>query len=150
MSSPYLGGCVKTQSDTVPQVHVEQVSRQAGPASHRWLVVWQIQNLGQHPLQLLTARLPHGRFRSQEQALASLPQLQPGEGARLEFAVACGERPGTVVENAFLIVRVVWQEKPWRIFARLRVVFDEQSGPQTTTEVVTVQLVGFSWLRKSV
>ena len=55
-----------------------------------------------------------------------------------------------MVENAFLIVRVVWQEKPWRIFARLRVVFDEQSGPQTTTEVVTVQLVGFSWLRKSV
>ncbi len=109
-----------------------------------------MQNVGQYPLQLLAARLPHGRFQSEEQELASLPQLQPGESACLEFAVACSERPGTVVENAFLIVRVLWQEKPWRIFARLRVVFDEQGGPQTTMEMMTVQLVGFSELRKSV
>lgn len=141
---------MQTQSDIGPQVRVEQMSRHAGPASDRWRVVWQMQNLGQHPLQLLAARLPHGRFRSEEQELTSLPQLQPGESARLEFAVACSERPGTVVENAFIIVRVVWQEEPWRIFARLRVVFDEQGEPQTTTEVVTVQLVGFSELRKSV
>jgi hypothetical protein len=55
-----------------------------------------------------------------------------------------------VVENAFLILRVLWLGKPWRILARLRVVFDEQGGPQTTTEVVTVQPVGFSDLFKSV
>jgi hypothetical protein len=54
------------------------------------------------------------------------------------------------VENAFLIVRVLWQEEPWRVFARLRVVFDEQGGPQTTTEVVTVQRVGFSEDLKSI
>lgn len=79
-----------------------------------------------------------------------IPKLLPGESAQLEFAVACSGRPGTVVENAFLILRVLWREEPWRIFARLRVVFDEQGGPQTTTEVVTVQRVGFSELRKSV
>jgi hypothetical protein len=54
------------------------------------------------------------------------------------------------VENAFLILRVLWLETPWRVFARLRVVFDEQGGPQTTTEVVTVQQVGFSAALKSV
>jgi hypothetical protein len=54
------------------------------------------------------------------------------------------------VENAFVISRVLWQEEPWRIFARLRVVFDEQSRPQTTTELVTVQRVGFSEILNSV
>ena len=78
-----------------------------------------------------------------------MPQLSLGERTRLECVVACSELPGTVVENAFLILRVLWLEEPWRVFARLRVVFDEQGGPQTTTEVVTVQRVGFSNLLKS-
>lgn len=133
-----------------PQVLVEQASRGAGPTPDRWLVAWHIWNLGQQPLQLLAGRLPHSRFRSEERELDPRPKLLPGESARLEFAVACSELPETVVENAFLILRVLWLEKPWRILARLRVVFDEQGGPQTTTEVVTVQPVGFSDLRKSV
>jgi hypothetical protein len=54
------------------------------------------------------------------------------------------------VENAFLILRVLWREEPWRTFARLRVIFDESGGPQATTEVVTVQRVGFSEALKSV
>ena len=141
---------MQTQSDIDPQVSVEQAARRAALASGRWLVAWHIQNSGQHPLQLLAARLPHSRFRSEERELVPTPQLLPGECARLEFSVACGGLPGTVVENAFLILRVLWLEEPWRIFARLRVVFDEQGGPQTTTEVVTVQRIGFSELRKSV
>ena len=141
---------MRTQSDAGPQVRVEQASRHTEPASGWWLVAWHIQNLGQQSLQLLAARLPHSRFRSEERALVPIPKLLPGESAQLEFSVACSGRPGTVVENAFLILRVFWLEEPWRIFARLRVVFDEQGGPQTTTEVVTVQRVGFSELRKSV
>jgi hypothetical protein len=49
-----------------------------------------------------------------------------------------------VVENAFLILRVLWREQPWRIFARLRVVFDQHSVPENTIEVITTQPVGFS------
>ena len=135
---------MQTQHGMGPRVLVNQASRSAGPKSDRWLVAWYIQNLGQQPLQLLAARLPHSQFRSEERELVPIPKLLPGERARLEFSVACDEPPGTVVKNAFLILRVLWLEKPWRIFARLRVVFDEQGGPQTTTEVVTVQLVGFS------
>lgn len=145
-----MGREMQTQSDIGPQVSVEQASRCAGTTSDRWLVAWHIQNLGRHPLQLLAARLPHSRFHSEERELVPLPHLLPGERARLEFAVACSGLPGTVVENAFVILRVLWREEPWRVFARLRVVFDEQGGPQTTTEVVTVQRVGFSAALKSV
>jgi hypothetical protein len=138
-----------TPSNIGPQVDVEQIGQHAELASGRWRVAWQIQNLGQQPLQLLAARLPHGRFRSEERELTPTPELLPGERAQLEFPVACSELPGTVVENAFLILRVLWLEEPWRIFARLRVVFDAQGEPRTTTEVVTVQRVGFSELLKS-
>ena len=141
---------MRTQRDIGPQVLVKQASQRAGPASDRWLVAWHIQNLGQQPLQLLAARLPHSRFRSKERELDPRPKLLPGENTRLEFLVACSEPPGTVVENAFLILRVLWLEEPWRVFARLRVVFDGQGEPQTTTEMVTLQPVGFSDLRKFV
>ena len=137
-----------TQSNIGPQVGVEQVAQHPEPTSGRWRVAWRMQNLGGQPLQLLAVRLPHSRFRSEERELTSASELLPDERARLECSVACSELPGTVVENAFLIMRVLWREEPWRVFVRLRVVFDEQGGPQTTTEVVTVQRVGFSELLK--
>lgn len=130
--------------DMGPHVRVEQASRTAGPADDRWLVSWDIQNLGRQPLSLLTARLPHSRFRTEERKLTPTPKLEPGESTRLEVSVACREPPGTVVENAFLILRVLWMEEPWRVFTRFRVVFDEHGGPQAATELVTTQPVGFS------
>ena len=137
-----------TQSNLGPQVGVEQVAQHSELTSGRWRVAWRMQNLGGQPLQLLAVRLPHSRFRSEERELTPASILLPDGRARLECSVACSELPGTVVENAFLIVRVLWREEPWRVFVRLRVVFDEQGGPQTTTEVVTVQRVGFSALLK--
>lgn len=131
-----------------PRVQVEQASRRAEPAPGRWLIAWQIQNLGKRPLQILTARLPHGRFRSKERKLTPAPKLSPGESARLEASVACSEAPGTVVENAFLILRVLWQDRPWQVFTRFRVVFDEHGEPETTTELITTQPVGFSTVAK--
>ncbi len=139
-----------TQSNLGPQVGVEQVARHPESTSRRWRVAWHMQNLGGQPLHLLAVRLPHSRFRSEEREFTPSLELLPDERARLEYSVACSELSGTVVENAFLIVRVLWQEEPWRVFVRLRVVFDEQGGPQTTTEVVTVQRVGFSELLKPV
>ena len=123
---------------------VESACRAAASACGRWLCTWRIHNLGQEPLQLLAAGLPHGRFRSEEQELSPPPNVLPGESARLALTVACGEPAGTVVENAFLILRVLWQERPWRILARLRVVFDRHRVPENSTEVITTQPVGFS------
>ncbi len=123
---------------------VEQVSRQTGAASHLWVVGWRIRNLGDQQLQLLAARLPHSQFRCEEIELAPPPEITAGESASLELLVECRESPGSVVENAFLILRVFWSGEPWRILARLRVLFDEQGAPRTITEVVTTQPVGFS------
>ena len=123
---------------------VEQASRRRGPEPDRWLVTWSIQNLGQEPLQILAGRLPHSRFRGKERELAPIPKLLSSECAQLEFAVACNEPPGTVVENVFLILRVLWRDQTWRILARFRVVFNEQGAPETITELVTTQMVGFS------
>src|ERR671925_202521 len=135
---------VSTASVLGPRVVVESACRCVPSASGRWLCTWRIQNLGQEPLQLLAVGLPHSRFRSEEQELSPALKLLPGESARLALAVVCREPAGTVVENAFLILRVLWREQPWRIFARLRVVFDQHEVPENSTEVVTTQPIGFS------
>jgi hypothetical protein len=135
---------VSTANVLGPNVVVESAGRCTATACGRWLCTWRIQNLNQEPLQLLAAALPHSRFRSEEQELSPAPTLLPGGSARLALAVACCEPAGTVVENAFLILRVLWREQLWRIFARLLVVFDQHNVPENSTEVITTQPVGFS------
>ena len=140
---------VTTANVLGPTVIVKSACRCRASAGGRWLCTWSIQNLSQEPLQLLSAGLPHSRFRSEEQELSPAPELLPGERAHLMLAVDCCEPAGTVVENAFLILRALWQEQPWRIFARLRVVFDQNSVPENSTVVITTQPVGFSSPRAS-
>ena len=126
---------------------LDQVSRVRAQRPGRWLMSWQIQNLGQGTLKILSALLPHGRFRCEEEELDPILMMQPKESAPLDFSVKCEEPPGTIVENAFLILRVLWEGEPWRILARLRVFISEGGVPETTTELVTTQPVGFSSLR---
>ena len=133
-----------TQHIIAPQVVVEQVSRHAGPVFGRWLVAWRIQNLGQHPIELQRARLPHSLFRGEEREVGGKPKLTPGESAQIEVSVACGEPPGAVIENAFLILRVLWLGEAWWLFARLCVVIDSEGGPEAKTETITAHPVGFS------
>ena len=123
---------------------VDQLSRVRSASPDRWLVAWQIKNLGQKTLKILSARLPHSRFRCDERKFDTAVAVGPEESARLELPVKCEERPGTVVENAFLILRVLWSDEPWRVLARLRVSVNQKSEPETTTELVTTQRVGFS------
>jgi hypothetical protein len=135
---------VSTANVLGPTVVVESVGPGATSVGGRWLCTWRIQNLSQEPLQLLAAGLPHSRFRSEEQALTPAPKLLPDESTRLALEVACHEPAATVVENAFLILRVLWGEQPWRILARLRVIFDQHGAPESSAEVITTQPVGFS------
>ena len=123
---------------------VEQLSGRRAEGPGEWLVAWRVKNLGDETLQLLSGRLPHSLFRCDERELGALPALRPSESARLEFPVRCAEPPGTIVENAFLILSVLWREEPWRILARLRVSLDREGAPQTATELITTQRVGFS------
>lgn len=107
-------------------------------------MTWRLQNRGQQPVELLAAWLPHSRFRNEEQAFTPSITLAPGASTQLELPVRCSEPPGTVVENAFLLLRVLWYGQPWRVFARHRVVFDSTGTPQPLAEVVTAHPVGFS------
>lgn len=109
-----------------------------------WVISWRIKNLSDRQLHLLAARLPHSQFRGGEIQLQPALEVPSGQSAVLELSVACNEAPGEVVENAFLILRVLWSGEPWRILTRFRVLVDSEGAPHTTTELITTQPVGFS------
>lgn len=127
-----------------PRIAVEPASRWAGSASDEWIFRWEVTNLGSEPLEIWGAWLPHGRFRGDRRELDPRAVLPARRSARLELPVRCAEPPGTVVENAFLILNVGWRREPWRIFVRLRITFDGEGVPADTVELITVQRVGFS------
>ena len=72
--------------------------------------------------------------------------VDPGQEVELKFEVACQEEPGTVVENAFLILVAHCQGEAWRLLARLTINWSQaQAGePRPLTEMITAQRVGFS------
>ena len=127
-----------------PHVLVEEASRTKSSTPNRWIVTWNVRNLDQEPLEIVAGRLPHSQFRAEEKQLSPNRYLLTGESTHLEFEVSCNGLPGAVVENAFLILSVRWSGEPWRVLARMRVVMDEESRPQTITELVTTQRIGFS------
>lgn len=127
-----------------PEVKIELGSLSPTPIRDRWLIRWRIENSSEHPLRILSGRLPHGRFKSEEKTLEAAPTLSPNETSTVDFLVSCGGQPGSAIENAFLILRVLWMDKPWWIFARLRVEIDAQGEPRPVTEMVTAEEVGFS------
>jgi hypothetical protein len=134
---------VKSQK-TEPRILVQQVSCAPGSGLGLWLVTWQIENQGIQPLQILATRFPHSQFHWEEQLCHPAIKISRNQSVLIPLSVACAETPGTIVENAFLILRVLWMDGLWRIFTRLRVHFDDQGAPQAVTEVVTTHRVGFS------
>ena len=133
-----------SESDSAPSLLIESLGCRAGPAGDRWLAAWRIRNVGASPLRLLEAWAPHGQFRAAVEQLSRGVDLPPGESTRLELLVTCRDRPGAVVENAFLILRLLWRGHPWRVLTRMRVVFDAKGTPQHICERTTAQPVGFS------
>ena len=105
---------------------------------------WRIQNVGTPRLEVTETWLPHGRFRAERQSMEPALRVEPGQSVELTFDVACREDPGTVVENAFLILIAHWEGEPWRILTRLTINWSETGVPQPRTELITAQRVGFS------
>jgi len=130
--------------DNGPVIVVEQSSISARGATDVWAVQWTIANKGTGTIAILSARLPHGQFKSAEQRFD--PPLEIGDGRQVAFRalVHCDEPPGLVTENAFIIFHSVWCEEAWRIFVRIRVVVKESGEPQTAVELITTQKIGFS------
>lgn len=113
----------------------------------RWRTLWSIESTGDSPLEILTARLPHGKFRSEEKVFAPPVVIPPSGTGRIEIEARCGEPPSAEVENAFLILRVAHDGEQWLILARLRVRIDTRGAPAAATELITVQRFGFSGTR---
>lgn len=120
---------------------------QTGPASGgpgAWDVAFAVRNEDEEPIELLEAWLPHGRFRAEAVPLTAQPPLASGASARLGFTVGFDEPPGELVENAFVILRVRWQGREWRVLTRLAVTADADGSPVASTELITFHPVGFS------
>lgn len=127
-----------------PEVRVEQEKMQRGDKPDRWRIAWLIENLGDAPLKILAARAPHGKFRCDEKEFTPPVDLAANQRGRIELEVRCCEAEGAEVENAFLILRVLYAGGRWLILARLRVLVNNGGIPATVTELITSQPVGFS------
>jgi hypothetical protein len=135
---------VKASSPDEPQIVLTQVSVEHDGVMECWNIGWRIQNVGKHPIQLSAVRLPHGQFKSVARRLEPPIELAPGNETELNIPVRCDEPAGLVTENAFVIFSVNWLGEPWRVFVRLRVVVTTDGRPETSTELITTQKVGFS------
>jgi hypothetical protein len=132
------------QNEQRPRLLIEAAHCHAGTAQGQWLAAWRLHNLERDPVGLLSTWLPHDKFANPHQGIDPPVQLAPGGSTMLELPVACHELPGSVVENAYIILRILWRGQPWRVFVRLRVTVDDASIPQHICESVTVHPVGFS------
>jgi len=117
-----------------PQLRVEVESVQAA-GDGLWRITWRLSGAAQ-PLAIESAWVPHGRFRGMGRVNFAPARALP---LALEMTVHAEEPPGTVVENAFLILRL---SNGWRVFVRMRIEFDAAGVPTPVPELVTLQSTG--------
>jgi len=123
---------------------LRQIALSRDVAAGCWQVRWQIDNRGGDRLEVAAVRLPHGQFKSAEQRFLPAVRLAAGESAQFDIIVRCLEPPGPVTENAFVIFQCRWHGAAWRIFVRIRVDVDAAGEPDTVTQLISTQKVGFS------
>jgi hypothetical protein len=121
---------------TLPEARIAVEACQPLPAKGQWRVAWRISNPGGESLRLVDAWVPHGRFRG-EGHIPLAATVEPGESSVVELNVSAEEPPGSVVENAYLILL----SPPWRLFARMRVEFDADASPMPIVETLTFQSI---------
>ncbi len=129
-----------------PQVTLKQGPTEPDAQPHRWNIGWVLGNPERYPLRIRSLRLPHDQFKSEEKSFEPPVDVNGGEDLEIQTLVRCDEPVGHVTDNAFAIFDVIWLGEPWRIFARLRVVVNPDGKPETETQVITAQKVGFSSL----
>jgi hypothetical protein len=97
----------------------------------RWRVTWSITNMSDSELVIVDAWVPHGRFRGEGHVPLGVT-VAPGSVFDLALDVSSDEPAGTIVKNAFLILRV----SGYRVFTRMRIQFTA-SGMTPIIESVT-------------
>jgi hypothetical protein len=134
---------VKAESPAEPQIVLTQVSAERHAVMECWSIDWLVENKSANILHILAVRLPHGQFKSDERRFDPALDLSAGERRQFQTFVHCDEPAGLVTENAFVIFSVNWLGEPCRVFVRLRVTVTADGRPQTATELITTQRVGF-------
>jgi hypothetical protein len=135
---------VERESPVEPQIVLTQVSAERRGVIERWSIDWLVENESANALHILAVRLPHGQFKSDERRFEPAIELSAGERRQFQTFVRCDAPAGLVTENAFVIFSINWLGEPWRVFVRLRVVMTSDGRPETATELITAQKVGFS------
>ena len=134
----------QSELESEPQIAVKQVIAERDGIKDCWNIDWLVRNLGSDPMRVLSVRLPHGQFKSEERRFEPPMDLDGGEEVLFRTFVRCDAPTGLVTENAFVIFHVTWRGEPCRIFVRLRVVVNSAGKLETATESITTQKVGFS------
>ncbi len=129
-------------SDSGPSIELTEID--SVMSGGLWNITWRVKNTGSKVLQISSARLPHGQFKSEEKRFQPAISLEADEESSFRTTVRCSEPPGLVTENAFLILDTIWIGLSWRIFVRLRVKVNAKGKPGTQTESITTQKAGFS------
>ena len=125
-----------------PNIQMEGKDCRPTGLPFQWICTWRIQNLGEAPATILGTWLPHDQFIGENQVHQPPLDLPASGSIVLDAVVRCSEAPGTVIENAFVILRVAYRSREWRIFARQQVRVDNQGAPRATCKSVTCQPVG--------
>lgn len=126
------------------EIAAVQASAERTGFNDHWRIRWQIENKSASPLEIYSGRLPHGKFKSPLRHYRPPLELLPQEMGEAAHDVQWREPPGSIVENAFLILDADWMDSEWRIFIRFTVTAKESGEPETATELITAQRVGFS------
>ena len=134
----------RCDAEAAPQIDVSPLSVEPAGDGECWKVTWQVTGRSAEPVELRSARLPHGQFKAEELRFDPAMVLAPGKPRQFDTRVRCVEPPGPVTENAFVIFHASWRGGSWRIYVRVRVVVDAQGKPGSVVESITTQRVGFS------
>jgi hypothetical protein len=135
---------MSVEQESEPLIALEQVITQRDEMMGCWNIAWLVRNLGRYPMSIVSVHLPHSQFKSVDRRLDCAINLNGGEEVQFRTCVRCNEPAGLVTENAFVIFHLTWLADQWRIFVRLRVVVNSDGTPETATELITTQKVGFS------
>ena len=131
-------------SPAEPKIVLRQLLVARDAATNSWNIRWEVENLGSDSVNILSACLPHGQFKADEQQFTPPLELPGGASGQFQSLVHCAEPAGLVTENAFVIFHCQWRGEAWRIFVRIRVTVKTDGEPETATELITTQKVGFS------
>ena len=135
---------VLPRGESAPEIVLRQLPAERDGARQRWSIAWDIANKGSYAIGISGVRLPHGQFRSDDHRFDPPLDIAPGETRQFDVGVSCDEPAGLVTENAFVIFTARWSGKAWRIFVRIRVIVNAAGKPETETQLITTQQVGFS------